>query len=304
MLAITGELPGGAGWAYEFKWDGVRAVAVVRGHQLRLYARSGAEITVTYPELAELAGVLPEVVLDGELVVLDADGRPSFAALAERMHVRERARAARLAATTPVTYMIFDLLARGDEDLTGWPYRQRREALEQLVEPGVRWMVSPQFPDGPATLAAATEHHLEGVVAKRLDARYRPGARSPDWIKVKLEQTGDFVVGGWRPGERRLGALLVGTPAADGLEYRGRVGGGIGAAAERSLLAALEPLRADTSPFTAPLARDDSRNAVWVRPEVVVEVRYGQWTRDGRLRFPRFVRVRPDKSPQECADGT
>lgn len=303
MLAVTGPLPAAPGWAYEFKWDGVRAVALVREGRLRLYARSGAEITAAYPELAPLADVLPDVVLDGEIVVLDREGRPSFAALAERMHVRERGRAARLAAAAPVTYMIFDLLSLGEEDLTARPYRQRREALEQLVPPGTRWLVSPRFDDGPATLSAATEHTLEGVVAKRLDSPYRPGARSPDWVKVKLEQTGDFVVGGWRPGERKLGALLVGSPTAGGLVYRGRVGGGIGAAAERALLAALGPLRADHSPFVTPLAREDTRDAVWVRPELVVEVRYGQQTPDGRLRFPRFVRIRPDKTPQECADG-
>jgi bifunctional non-homologous end joining protein LigD len=278
-------------------------VAVVRQGRVRLYARSGAEITAAYPELAELAGAVPDAVLDGEIVVLDRAGRPSFAALAERMHVRERVRAARLAASTPVTYMIFDLLAVGEEDLTAQPYRQRRQTLERLVPPGNRWLVSPRFDDGPATLSAATEHTLEGVVAKRLDSPYRPGARSSDWVKVKLEQTGDFVVGGWRPGERRLGALLVGSPTAGGLTYRGRVGGGIGAAAERALLAALAPLQADTSPFVTPLAREDARGAVWVRPELVVEVRYGQQTPDGRLRFPRFVRIRPDKAPQECTDG-
>ncbi|HLV58067.1 MAG TPA: non-homologous end-joining DNA ligase [Natronosporangium sp.] len=304
MLAVSGPLPTGPGWAYEFKWDGVRAVAVVREGRLRLYARSGAEITAAYPELADLAGAVPDAVLDGEIVVLDRAGVPSFAALAERMHVREPARAARLAASTPVTYVIFDLLALAGEDLTARPYWQRRDALERLVRPGPRWLVSPRFDDGQATFAAATEHSLEGVVAKRLDSRYRPGVRSPDWVKVKLEQTGDFVVGGWRPGQRRLGALLVGTPApGGGLTYRGRVGGGIGAAAERQLLAALAPLRTDASPFVTPLAREDARDAVWVRPELVVEVRYGQWTPDGRLRFPRFVRLRPDKTPQECADG-
>src|SRR5690606_31149502 len=243
-------------------------------------------------------------VLDAETVAFDAAGRPSFQTLAERMHVRDRARAAQLAAAVPVTYMVFDLLTLAGEDHTDRGYAQRRAALEGALKPGPHWLVPPRFTDGPATLAAAREHALEGVVAKRLRSRYQPGLRSADWVKVKREETEEFVVGGWRPGERRLGALLVGTPAAGGgLEYRGRVGGGISAAAERSLLAALEPLRAATSPFVSEVPRADAKGATWVRPELVVEVRYGQRTADGRLRFPRFVRQRPDLLPAEVAGG-
>jgi bifunctional non-homologous end joining protein LigD len=300
MLAVSGDLPTGKGWAYELKWDGVRAIAVIRDGRVRLYARSGSEITVAYPELAGLADTVEAAVLDGEIVVLDSAGRPSFTALAERMHVRDRHRAAQLAASLPITYMIFDLLSLGDEDLIEAPYTRRREALEKLAPAGARWLVPPRFTDGQATLAAATEHALEGVVAKRADSLYRPGQRSPDWVKVKRDETDEFVVGGWRPGERRLGALLVGSPVAGGgLAFRGRVGGGISGAAERSLLAALEPLRSDTSPFADELPREDARGATWVRPELVVEVKYGNRTPDGRLRFPRFVRLRPDKSPAE-----
>src|SRR5690606_4761670 len=215
--------------------------------------------------------------------------RPSFAALAERMHVRDPARAVQLANRTPVTYMIFDLIRLGDEDLADRPYRERRARLEGLGLAAPHWLVPPWFSDGPATMAAATEHALEGVVAKRLDSVYRPGARSPDWVKVKREQTGDFVIGGWRPGARQLGALLVGSPTPDGrLVYRGRVGGGISAASERALLAALRALVTDEPPFVSPLSRVDARDATWVRPGLVVEVRYGQQTPDGRLRCPRF----------------
>lgn len=306
MLAVTGELPTDPGWAYELKWDGVRALAVIQGDRLRLYARSGAEITAAYPELAGLAEALPDdVIVDGEIVAFDASGRPSFTTLAERIHVREPTRAARLAAEVPVTYFVFDVLRVDDEELTTEPYARRREVLERLMPPRARWLVSPRFADGPATLAAAGEYELEGVVAKRLESRYRPGLRSPDWVKVKRDRTGDFVVGGWRAGERRLGSLLVGSPTGSGwLEFRGRVGGGISAASERELLAALQPLRSDSSPFTRPLERADVRGAVWVRPELVVEVRYAERTPDGRLRFPRFMRMRPDKSPQECTfDG-
>ncbi|MBM7083662.1 non-homologous end-joining DNA ligase [Micromonospora humidisoli] len=304
MLAMTGPLPVGAGWAYEFKWDGVRALADLTGGHPHLFARSGVEITAAYPELVTLAEQVDDALLDGEVVLFDPAGQPSFTALAERMHVRERAKAARLAATIPVTYMIFDVLRLRGEDLTGWPYHERRAALDGLGLGAARWAVPPCFTDGAATYQAAGEHGLEGVLAKRADSVYRPGVRSPDWVKVKLEVTADFVIGGWRPGARRIGGLLVGVPGPDGrLTYRGRVGGGIGAALERDLLGQLEPLRAAGSPFAGDLPREDARGAIWVTPRIVVEVRYGQRTPDGRLRFPRVLRLRPDKPPGEVEDA-
>ncbi len=312
MLANSGELPLEPGWAYELKWDGVRALAVVQAGSLRLYARSGAEITKAYPELAGLPEALAQsgitdAVLDGEMVTLDRDGRPDFIALAERMHVRDVARARALAATIPATYMVFDVLRANGSHITGVPYVERRALLESVLpapSAGVAWGVPPHFTDGAATLAAAQELALEGVVAKRLTSTYRTGARSPDWIKVKNESTGDYVVGGWRTGRRALGGLLIGLPGPQGLIYRGRVGGGISAAAERTLLSALAPLRVDTSPFApGQVPREDSAGATWVRPELVIEVRYGNLTRDGRLRFPRFLRLRPDKTPEEAGDA-
>ncbi len=302
MLAAAGPLPVGAGWAFELKWDGIRAIAEVTDGRLRLFARSGSDITAAYPEFAGLRSRLPDAVLDGEIVVLDETGRPSFARLADRMHVRDPARARRLAAAAPATYLVFDVLRLYGVDLTHRPYAERRATLERLELEGDRWAVPPSFSDGSATLAAAREHGLEGVVAKRLDGAYRPGAR--DWVKIKLESSDEFVVGGWRPGARRLGALLVGEPGPGGaLDYRGRVGGGISADSERALLARLTPLARATSPFTGPVPREDMRDATWVQPDVVVEVAYGNRTADGKLRFPRFKRLRPDKSGRELADG-
>ncbi|MFF5080641.1 non-homologous end-joining DNA ligase [Actinoplanes sp. NPDC000266] len=302
MLATAGALPAGPGWSYEFKWDGVRVLALFAGGPPVLFARSGAVVTAAYPEIAGLR--LPEgTLLDGEMVVLDAKGRPSFTALAERMHVRDSSKAARLAVTAPVTYMIFDLLYHDGLDYTGLPYLARREKLEELDLAGPRWMVPPSFGDGPATEAAAKENSLEGVVAKRADSVYLPGTRSPDWVKIKFDRTGDYVIGGWRAGARKLGGLLVGVPTPDGLAFRGRVGGGIGAVAEKELLSRLEPLATKSSPFVpGAVPREDSRGAHWVRPELVVEIRYGNRTPDGRLRFPRFLRLRDDKTPQECAE--
>jgi bifunctional non-homologous end joining protein LigD len=311
MLATTAALPVGDGWAYEFKWDGVRALAELAGGRLRLFARSGADITKAYPELAALNRALAEAgvtdaVLDGEIVLLDADGRPSFTALAERMHVRDVTRARALAATQPVTYMIFDVLSANGSDICTVPYAQRREWLESVASrlgADVPWVVPPRFADGAATVAAAHSLALEGVVAKRLSSVYRPGTRSPDWIKIKHERTGDYVIGGWRIGRRELSALLVGTPGPDGLIYRGRVGGGISAATERDLLARLAAIRVPVAPFGLPLPREDAKDASYCRPELVVEVRYANLTPDGRLRFPRFVRLRPDKSAGEVDDA-
>ncbi len=299
MLATTGSLPVGSSWGYEFKWDGVRAIAQIRDGTVRLFARSGAEITVAYPELQGLGAAVGAGVLDGEIVVLDDSGRPSFQALAERMHVRSAARAATLAAAKPVTYMIFDVLQLADDDLTARPYQARRETLDKLGLAADHWLAPPMFSDGPATKAAAEEYQLEGLMAKRLTSVYRPGTRSPDWVKIKIDLTAEFVIGGWRPGARTLGALFIGVPTADGLAYRGRVGGGISAASERALLKALEPLVVKDSPFVTDIPKLETKGATWVRPEVVVEVRYGQETPDGRLRFPRFLRIRPDLTPGE-----
>ena len=303
MLATAGELPLGAGWRYELKWDGVRAIALCAGAPVKLYGRRGNEVTAGYPELAGL-GFATDAVLDGEIVVMDATGRPSFRDLAERMHVRDRNKAARLAVANPVTYLIFDVLRVGDLDVIDVPYLERRRLLDELNLTGEHWLVPPSFDDGEATRAASREYGLEGVVAKRAAAGYRPGVRSPDWVKVKSDRTGEFVVGGWRPGARAIGGLLVGVPApGGGLTFRGRVGGGISAAAERELSGVLNPLVASSSPFAQAIPREDSRGAIWVRPEIVVEIKFGERTRDGRLRFPRFVRLRPDKSVAEVVDA-
>jgi bifunctional non-homologous end joining protein LigD len=297
MLASAGELPTGSGWAFEYKWDGMRAVAHIDRGKVRLFARSGAELTEGFPELATLAAGIDDAVLDGELIALDEAGTPSFVRLSQRIHVRQAQRARRLVSRLPVTYMIFDVLRWDGVDMRGRSYRQRRDVLEGLALTGPHWLVPPSLDDGQVALSAALDNGLEGVVAKRLSAPYRPGRRSEHWIKVKRADTVDLVVGGWRKMTRELGSLLVGEPAPDGrLRFRGRVGGGISQTAQRELLAVLRPLLTPGSPFVERLTGDDARGASWVRPEVVVEIKYAQITPDGRLRFPRFVRLRPDKS--------
>lgn len=306
MLATAGTLPTGPGWAYEFKWDGVRTLVDSSTSGFTLTSRLGNDVTVAYPELAGLAGVAEDVLLDGEVVSL-VDGRPSFSALQSRMHVRKSVEARRLAARAPVTYLAFDVLRLYGVELTDRSFSQRRATLERLEVAGAHWTVSPLFDDGPATAQAATENGLEGVVAKRLSSLYRPGQRTSDWVKVRFSHRQEFVVGGWEHGEGGrsggIGSLLLGvyeaTPEGAALVYAGQVGTGFTAASLRAMEKRLRPSVVDSSPFVAMPPDVRGRPITWVRPEVVVEVEFAEWTVEGRLRFASFQGVRTDKRPEE-----
>ena len=303
MLATpTTSVPTGEGWLHEVKWDGMRILADVHEGRLVLTSRNGNDVTASFPELAGLAGAYDDMLLDGEVVALDA-GRPSFAALAERMHVQDRRKAERLAATRPVTFMVFDLLRLFGQDLTSQPLTARRELLERLDLDGRHWQVPPVYSDGAELYRATLEQGLEGVVSKRASSPYLPGRRSAEWVKLPHRTTVSAVVGGWRPEKTndagRLGAVLLGLPTAEGWRYAGRMGSGIAGAAQRQLMELLEPLRVPESPFCDPVPAIDARGAVWVRPEVVVEARVLEMTRDGRLRQPAYLGVRTDLSPDD-----
>jgi bifunctional non-homologous end joining protein LigD len=302
MLATAGDLPTGAGWAYEFKWDGVRTLAESSTSGFSLTSRLGNHVTVAYPELAGLADVAEDVLLDGEVVLL-VDGRPSFGALQNRMHVRRSAEARRLAAASPVTYLAFDVLRLYGVDLTDRPFSERRATLERLEVAGPHWTVSPLFDDGRATLQAATENGLEGVVAKRLSSVYRPGHRTHDWVKVRFWHRQEFVVGGWEHGEGGrsggIGSLLLGVYEDGVFVYTGQVGTGFTAASLRSMEKRLRPYVVGSSPFAAMPPDVRGRPITWVRPEVVVEVGFAEWTADNRLRFASFQGIRTDKRPEE-----
>ncbi len=203
----------GTRWAYEVKWDGMRVLADVRDGAVRLTSRAGNDVTAAWPELAALGEVHPDVLLDGEVVVLRR-GIPSFGALAERMHVRDRRRAAAYAASAPATFIAFDVLRLYGVDLTGRTWQERREALERLEPSGRAWQLSPVYDDAEVLLAATLEQGLEGVVAKRRASRYVPGGRNGDWVKLPHRRVQACVVGGWRPetdDARRIGSLLLGV---------------------------------------------------------------------------------------------
>jgi bifunctional non-homologous end joining protein LigD len=309
MLAVPGELPlVSTGWAFEIKWDGIRAILFVEGGRVRAQSRNDLDITPSFPELAGIGDFLGMAasVLDGEIVALGTDGRPSFSALQHRMHVANHREALRRAATDPVTFVAFDLLYADGQLLVDKPYDERRERLEGLALSGEAFITTETFRDvdGQDILAAAVQNGLEGVIAKRRDGPYRPGRRSTDWVKVKSFRTQEAVIGGWTEGKGEragsLGALLLGLPT-DGtwLRYIGKVGTGFNDRARRELIEQLEPLARGDSPFEGRLPAGDSAAAHFVEPRLVGEVAYGEWTRAGRLRHPVWRGLRPEKEAAE-----
>jgi bifunctional non-homologous end joining protein LigD len=306
MLARTGELPDGDGWAFEIKWDGVRAIGYAEGGRLRLASRRATNITARYPELRELGRALGthEAVLDGEVVAFDDSGRPSFQRLQRRMHLTSESQVRRLSVSEPVVYIIFDLLFLDGRSLCEAPYEERRARLKELGLNGPAWQTpAHHVGDGAALLAASRAQGLEGIVAKRLDCPYTPGKRTHAWVKVKNVRRADVVVGGWVEGEGgrsgRLGALAVGWyDDAGELHYGGRVGSGFTEAELSRVGRLLQPLARETSPFTAGETKPP-KEAHFVEPELVAAVDYGDITDAGTLRHPRYKGLRDDLAPAD-----
>ncbi|GGV72828.1 ATP-dependent DNA ligase [Streptomyces griseoloalbus] len=310
MLATPGTLPppaADARFAYETKQDGQRAVIYLPGDgTVVLRARSGQDITGAYPELRPLATALgaTRAVLDGEVLALDERGRASFQLLQSRMglaHSPERA--ARRAAVVPVHLVLFDVMHLAGRSLIRVPYTGRREALLDLALDGPAWSTPAAITGHGAQALRATLHHgLEGLVCKRLDSVYEPGVRSRAWIKIRNMRSEDVLVGGWLPGKGRLtglpGAVLVGQRAAGRLRYVGGVGTGWSEAERAELAALLRAGATDVCPFDPAPAVPGAR---WVVPRLVGEVRYSTRTRDGMLRQPSWLRLRPDLAPEEAA---
>ena len=297
MLAVSGPAPPEGGeWAYEFKWDGMRVLVWVEGGRLRIVSRNGNDVTRSFPELRGFGESLGDhqALFDGELVVFGADGIPSFSTLQHRIHGGSPSAVRRLAVAEPASLVIFDLLHLDGTSLLSESYDDRRSSLETLPIGAAAWAVTPSFTDatGAAVLQASVDAGMEGVVAKRRSSPYRPGRRSPDWIKVKYQRTQDVVVGGYTRGQgsRRsdFGALLVGVPSPGSrkLTFVGRVGTGFSESARRELRTEFGRLERVTSPFDAALPAALVRETTWVTPRVVGEVRFLEWTPDGHLRHP------------------
>ncbi|MCP2049181.1 UNVERIFIED_ORG: bifunctional non-homologous end joining protein LigD [Paenarthrobacter nicotinovorans] len=311
MLATPGTTADlhGDNWLYELKWDGIRAIITGTEGRIRLMSRNGNDLTAAYPELTDRA-CWPEgdFVADGEIVALGKGSRPDFGRLQLRMNLVKTADIERARVSVPVQLMLFDLLYDAGTDVSGLPFVERRERLDAFAE---------RMPGGcPVHVSAVLDHDvddlmtsaadlgLEGVMAKKADSRYVVGRRSASWIKLKLEQSQEVVVGGWRPGagarSGTFGALLLGIPDGDTLHYVGRVGTGFKDWQLRDIMEQLEPLGVDDSPFKD-IPREDAAGARWVKPVLVAEVTFGNWTGPGRLRHPVWRGWRPDKSPSDVS---
>jgi bifunctional non-homologous end joining protein LigD len=305
MLATSGELPrDDDAFAYEIKWDGVRAMSYIRDGQMHVESRNLNDITNRYPEIHPLAEALTghAAVLDGEVVAFDESGRPSFGHLQRRMHLANQWEVRQRMGEVPIAYVLFDVIWADGRNTMALPYTERRAILADLVpEPGPCWQVSTMHVgDGAALLAAAEQQQLEGIVAKRMDSIYEPGRRSRNWLKIKLQRRQEMVIGGWLPGEGhrsgKLGALLIGYYDDTGLRFSGKVGTGFTEKVLQDLGRRLAALSRDTSPFADPVPWKQAR---WVDPELIGEIEYTEWTQGNTLRHPSFKGLRDDKDPKD-----
>ena len=299
MLTTPGDLPSSedGAWAFEVKWDGMRALAATEGGRVRLTSRSEMDVTARFREIAEstafTGGIARGSIFDGEIVALDAAGRPSFSHLAPRIQGHR-------VNVVPITYLVFDVLRWDGRDLLDLAYVERREILHDVVEQGAFVAVPESFDDGAALWATTASQGLEGVVAKKVESVYRPGVRSRDWLKVPHRRCHSYVIGGWKHGSSSshpLASLLVGTPTADGLlVFDGAVGSGLADGESRTLLTVLTEIRREERPFHWAASLPEDGTVTWTDPILVVDVEHLGRTGNSLLRTPAVVRLRPDQS--------
>jgi bifunctional non-homologous end joining protein LigD len=298
MLAtLADQVPRGAGWTFEVKWDGYRALAYLQGGDASLVSRNGNDLTARFQSVAkEVVNAVktPDCVLDGEVCALDEQGRASFSAMQQGKP------------GTPIVYYVFDVLEVEGEPVIDLPLVERRKRLEQLLDKRKRTVrLSEGFDDGQALYQAAKQQGLEGIMAKRLDSRYLPGKRTRDWLKIKTHGEQEFVIAGYTKGTGRrassFGSLVLGYYRGNELVYAGNVGTGFNSREIDKLLEKLRPLRRDTPPFreVPKMPKVRKGDVVWVEPKLVAEVEFAEWTHDGRLRAPSYKGLREDKPAEE-----
>jgi bifunctional non-homologous end joining protein LigD len=285
-MGSTGAVPDGDDWAFEIKWDGYRTIVHVADGRVLLQSTAGHDVTDRWPEFSGLADAVNarSAILDGELVVFDDDGRPRFE-LTQRSGVGSDRQA---------VIQFFDVLQVDGNDTIDLPYLDRRRLLEQLVEPGDNWTVPAcRIGDGAALVAATAEQGLEGVIAKRIDSRYRPGTRSRDWRKIKNRTEVELIVGGFTAGSGNradtFGALLVGRPGPEGLAFAGGVGTGFDQRTLRDLTGRLRELVVEACPFDPAPPTSVARTATWVDPLLHARVEIAEFTNDGLVRHATFI---------------
>jgi len=295
---VVSALPEGDEWSYEVKFDGYRALLLKDGPRVRLRSRNDRDMTATYPTIAAAGQRLraEQVVVDGEIVAVDATGRPSFQALQHRSAHRGYT----------IAFYAFDLLHLDGRDLTGSPLDRRRAALPGVVDDS-GLLLSTELPGTVQQVTEAVQRlGLEGVIAKRRDSRYTSGDRNTAWLKLKLDRQQEFVVGGYRPGPNGLDALLVGYYEGSELRFGGKVRAGFTPHVRREVFAQLEPLHASACPFddlpnTKPshwgggVTAEQMREMRWLKPKLVAQIRFVEWTADGHLRHAAFLGLRTDK---------
>ena len=302
MATLVDRPPQGDDWLFEVKWDGVRAIAFIEDEEVRLQSRSGLRCERQYPELAVIHHYVAarQAVLDGEIAVLDEQGVSRFHLIQPRIANADPNAVAHLVRSTPVVYFVFDLLYLDGNDLRGVNLSERRRLLETVVSSADVLRVSEAFPGaGEAMLDAAREHHLEGIVAKHATSCYE-SRRSREWLKIKLVNEQEFVIGGFTPpqgGREHFGALVLGVRDDGKLRWAGNVGTGFDGKSLAAVYARLQPLVMPRCPFSDPPR--PASGIAWVKPELVCQVKFANWTTDGRLRAPVFLGLRNDKPAAE-----
>lgn len=306
MLASMAEEPfSKEGWVFEPKFDGIRAIAYVSGGDVKILSRRGLDLTSRYPELVEsLEKSKNDLVLDGEIVAFDEKGRTSFQLLQQASGLRGRGKLDRSKKHIPIRFYVFDILSVDGKKTIAKPLTERKALLKRyLVESNDVRRVDDLGADGNKAFLACLENGLEGVIAKKVDSLYLPGKRVPTWLKLKAAKTSEFLVCGYTEGkgsrEDSFGALVLGVINSDDqLVYAGSVGTGFNDSTREKLFKVMQPLKTSTCPFSVrPMAK---AIASWLKPEMVVEIKYTEWTMDNKLRMPVFLQVRTDKKPSEA----